>query len=243
MRNFIQSLPHPIANALLIARRLRTAFFEDGLLTVTNADFRKQPAFAHAYAAAKATGSFANWDVRWRIHVLTWFAKLATRVEGDFVECGVDHGGTAMGVLQLTEISDRTFWLLDTFKGLDAGQLTAAEQRTAGFLDYEDSFERVSRTFADQKNVRLIRGTVPQTLPLVTAPKVAFLHLDMNATVPEIAALQYFWPLMPAGGIVVMDDYGWPRHREQKAGFDRFAAEQPTAILQLPTGQGVMVKR
>lgn len=242
MRQFIQSLPHPIANALLIARRLRTSFFEDGLLTVTSADFRRDPAFAQAYAAAKATGSFAKWDVRWRIHVLTWFAQMATRVEGDFIECGVDHGGTATAVLRLTDLSDRTFWLLDTFTGLDRDQLTDAEKATGGFLDYEDCYERVRTTFAERPNVRLIRGSVPSTLPSVTASAVAFLHLDMNATIPEMAALCHFWPMMPNGGVVVMDDYGWPRHREQKAGFDRFAAEQGLAILQLPTGQGVMLK-
>jgi O-methyltransferase len=242
MRNFIQSLPHPIANALLLLRRLPTSFFEDGLLTVVNADFRKQPAFERAYAAAKATGSFANWDVRWRIHVLAWFADLATRADGDFVECGVDHGGTAMATLQLTAVGNRTFWLLDTFKGLEREQLTDNERATAGYLDYADSFSRVTATFAGFPNVRLIRGAVPATLEQVTATAIAFLHLDMNATVPEIAALNHFWPMMPPGAVVVMDDYGWPRHREQKAGFDRFAHQQSASILQLPTGQGVIVK-
>lgn len=242
MRRFIQSLPHPLANALLLARRVRTSFFEDGLWTVPNADFRRAPAFERAYTAAKATGSFSRWNVRWRVHVLAWFAELATRIEGDFVECGVDHGGTATAVLELCDVRDRTFWLLDTFRGLDETQLTAEERQTAEFLDYEDCYDRVRQTFADQPNVRLVRGPVPATLPQVTASAVAFLHLDLNATVPEIAALEFFWPKMPTNGVVVMDDYGWPRHTEQKAGFDRFALEAGTAILQLPTGQGVMVK-
>lgn len=236
MRRFIQSLPHPIANALLFARRWRTSFFEDGLLTIASADFHRDPTFVRAYTAAKATGSFANWHVRWRLHVLTWFARMATRVDGDFVECGVDHGGTATAILELTKINDRTFWLLDTFNGLDR---TPATDR---FLDYKECFARVQRTFADRSNVRLIRGSVPSTLKQVTASQIAFLHLDMNAMVPEIAALEHFWPLMPNGAVVVMDDYGWPRHHEQKAGFDRFAAASRVNILQLPTGQGVMLK-
>ena len=242
MRTFIQSLPHPLANALLMVRRMGSNVFADGLLTVASADFRKDAAFIRAYAAAKATGSFSNWDVRWRIHVLTWFAGIAARVEGDFVECGTDHGGTARAVLELVDLGDRTFWLLDTFRGIDGVQLTDEERGTAGYFDYEDCYERVSKTFADFKNVRLVRGSVPSTLPQVTATAISLLHLDMNATVPEIAALEHFWPLMPSGAVTVLDDYGWPRHREQKAGFDRFAVEQSTAILQLPTGQGVIVK-
>lgn len=244
MRTLIQTLPHPVANTLLFARRLRGAFYEDGLLTVTDAAFRNTPNFERAYTAAKATGSFANWDVRWRIHVLAWFAEQARHVEGDFVECGTDHGGTATAVLELTGFasSGKTFWLLDTFRGLERSQLTEDERAVErGYLDYGDCWERVQATFAGREDVRLVRGVVPATLAEVTAERVAFLHLDMNATVPEIAALEHFWPMMLTGGVVVMDDYGWPRHKEQKAGFDRFAGEHGVSILQLPTGQGVMV--
>ena len=90
--------------------------------------------------------------------------------------------------------------------------------------------------------IKIVRGPVPATLPQVTAERVAFLHLDMNATVPEIAALEHFWPRLSLFGLVVMDDYGWPRHREQKIGFDDFARRVGIEILQLPTGQGLMVK-
>jgi len=86
VRSFIQNLPHPIANTLFMARRLRTSFYEDGLFTTTNADFRKTAEFERVYTAAKATGSFGRWNVRWRIHVLCWAAHHAAAIDGDFVE-------------------------------------------------------------------------------------------------------------------------------------------------------------
>jgi hypothetical protein len=91
MRSFIQNLPHPIANTLFMARRLRTSFYEDGLFTTTNADFRKTEHFKRVYGAAKATGSFGRWNVRWRIHVLCWAANHASAIDGDFVECRTGH--------------------------------------------------------------------------------------------------------------------------------------------------------
>ena len=30
--------------------------------------------------------------IEWRVHVALWAAKCAVRAEGDFVECGVNHG-------------------------------------------------------------------------------------------------------------------------------------------------------
>lgn len=245
LRTMVQSLPHPIANTLLMIRRLPTAFYEDGLLTALNADFRKTDRFKRVYAAATATGSFHNWNVRWRIHCLTWFAELASRVEGDFVECGTDHGGTAMAVMEHLDFGrlGRKFWLLDTFDGIDRSLLTEDEKAIeGGYLDYVDCFTRVKKNFAGRDYVRLVRGSIPSTLPQVKAGRIAFLHLDMNAKVPEMAALEHFWPMMPSGGVVLSDDYGWPRHREQKLGYDMFLAREKVSVLQLPTGQGVFIK-
>lgn len=245
MRNFIQNLPHPISNTLLMLRRFTGGFYEDGLFTITNSDFRKSDRFKRAYKAAKATGSFANWELQWRIHVLCWAVDMASRIEGDFVECGTDHGGTAMAVIEFTSLADlkKQFWLLDTFDGIDRTLLTGKEKDIeGGYLDYRDCFERVKANFAGMDFVNIIRGSVPSTLTHVTADKIAFMHIDMNATVPEIAALEHFWPRLSPFGVLLMDDYGWPRHREQKIGFDGFAKANGLEILQLPTGQGLIIK-
>ena len=83
---------------------------------------------------------------------------------------------------------------------------------------------------------------MPETLDGASIDLVAFLSIDMNCVVPEIAAVNLFWPKMACGGIVLLDDYGFPGHAEQKRAFDRFAAENDVSILALPTGQGVIVR-
>ena len=64
----------------------------------------------------------------------------------------------------------------------------------------------------------------------------------MNCTVPEVAALRYFWPKLSPGAIVVLDDYAWVPHHLQKKGIDEFMAETGVAVLSMPTGQGLIVK-
>jgi O-methyltransferase len=39
-----------------------------------------------------------------------------------------------------------------------------------------------------------------------------------------------------------MDNNKWPRLREQKVGYDRFARDRGLQILQLPTGQAILIK-
>jgi hypothetical protein len=44
---------------------------------------------------------------------------------------------------------------------------------------------------------------------------------------PEIAAADFFWPKLSSGVIVVLDDYGFTAHLEQKRAFDEFACQRP----------------
>jgi hypothetical protein len=71
---------------------------------------------------------------------------------------------------------------------------------------------------------------------------LAFLHLDMNCAYPEAVALRYFWPILSAGGVVLLDDYAYYGSEEQGASLDGVAADLGAGILTLPTGQGLILK-
>jgi len=68
------------------------------------------------------------------------------------------------------------------------------------------------------------------------------LHIDMNCTLPEIAAAEYFWDRLVSGAAMLLDDYGHGGHEEQKYAFDGFAKRKGVEILSLPTGQGLIIK-
>lgn len=69
------------------------------------------------------------------------------------------------------------------------------------------------------------------------------MHIDMNSAAPEIGALELLFDRVAPGGIVIFDDYGWLLHAKQKEAEDRFMAERGHKILELPTGQGLLIKR
>jgi hypothetical protein len=218
---------------------------QDGLLSKHNCDFQTDQKFAIAYAKGVETGSWGKENIQWRAHVVAWAAQNGLRLDGDFVECGVNKGGMASVVHQYTELhkTSRKFWLLDTYNGLDERHLTEDEKRRgAAHWAYEECFDLVRRRFEPFPNVILVRGEVPGTLPQVTADRVAYLGIDMNCTEPEIAAATFFWDKMSSGAIMVLDDYGWSDHMEQKLAFDKFARDRAVEILSLPTGQGLILK-
>jgi len=217
---------------------------QDGLATVHNCDFLRDPRFQEAYRLGEATGSWWDGQIHWRVYVVCWAAVMASRLEGDFVECGVNRGGYARAVMHYVDFPNlhKTFYLLDTFRGLDPKYVTDAE-RKLGVMDYpyDECYEAVQKTFAGLPAV-LVRGAIPETLPQVKTAKVGYLSIDMNCAAPEIAAAEYFWDRLVPGAVMILDDYGWTIHRGQKTAFDRFARERGVMILSLPTGQGLIFK-
>lgn len=220
---------------------------QDGLATCHNADFMLEPRFAEAYRRGKETGSWGRpeHDIHWRIYIACWVANRARCLEGDFVECGVNKGGSALAVVEYLDFTkiDKCYYLLDTFQGLAEQQRTDEEKkRGENPWGYTECYEEVKETFRGYRNVEIIRGMVPDTLSQVKAEKVAFLLIDMNCAEPEIAAAEYFWPKMTSGAIILLDDYSQPDYYVQKRAFDAFAVRKGIEILSLPTGQGMIVK-
>ncbi len=103
------------------------------------------------------------------------------------------------------------FYLLDTFKGIDE-RFASAEVKAVGILEknranlgsgfYVNAIDDVRSNFAPWKNLTLIEAAIPETLPQVRADKIAYLHLDMNCSNPEVAAANFFWERLVPGALM-----------------------------------------
>jgi O-methyltransferase len=215
-------------------------------------DFLTNPNFVKAYRAGLAGRHDPNDDIHieWRIAISCWAAHHAVRLEGDFVECGVHTGWTSLAICTYVDFNRTTksLWLFDTFEGIPEEQATAEEQnytriRNERMYRYRDTYELARRNFSGFPRAHLIRGKVPETLPQADIKAVAFLHIDMNLELPERAALEHFWPRLVPGGLVVLDDYGWAGHEPQTRTADAFAKSVGVEVWNLPTGQGLLIKR
>jgi len=221
-------------------------FQADGVITSNNCDFIEEPRFKAAYQAAESTSPWVGFNMPWRVYIVCTLADHVKKLKGDFVECGVNTGAYSRAVIEYTGFSSlqKTFYLLDTYQGLVPGQITAAEHQAGvgSYLGkYKDVYEEVLKTFKTFP-VKVIRGAVPDTLVQCETQQICYLSIDMNVVEPEIAAANYFWDKIVPGGVMILDDYGFPAHIEQKHAFDQFAKEKGVVILYIPTGQGIIFK-
>jgi hypothetical protein len=228
-------------------------YAEDGLFTVHNDEFLRDPKFAEAYRRGVQAGLGVDPHIRWRLHVALWAARTALRAPGDFVECGVNAGMLSSAIMHDLDWANlpRRYFLIDTFAGPVLEQFSAEEHRSGWVAiverviasgGYVTDLERVRANFAEWPNAVVVQGVVPEVLPTAGVTQVAFLHLDLNCAAPELAALQYFWDRMAPGGLVLFDDYAHHDAPAQKHAIDEWAQARGAAVLSLPTGQGVLIR-
>ena len=225
---------------------------QDGLRSIHNHDFMRDARFQAAYQrGVHAAGMDYSWH--WRVHIGLWAAATCSKLSGDFVECGVNRGFLSSAIMQFLDWDrlGKRFFLLDTFRGIDA-KYVSKEELDDGALDkgqaalrsgfYVVGADSVRANFSEWRNVQIIEGSIPDTLPQVDSSRVAFMHIDMNCSPPEVAALSFFWNRLVHGAIVLLDDYAFHGYEHQKRGMDRFAKDRGVVIASLPTGQGLLIK-
>ena len=143
---------------------------------------------------------------------------------------------------------ERIFYLYDTFSGFDAEisdesdfgggyeWMQVAQQKYAD----PDNFNKVKERMSVYSNVNIVKGSVPKSLQ-DSPSKIAFMHIDLNSPQAEGAALGILFDRMTPGGYIVLDDYGWFNMQKQKDVALQFFTDRNIGILELPTGQGLVV--
>ena len=230
----------------------------DRLLTLDkSAAFRDDATFRAALRAAdSSTGQnqYKSPDgIGWRYNTLIWAARACLALPGDYVECGVYRGDMTWMIVENVDLAGagKTFYLYDTFTGFDplyssetdfpdAPHVYAHANKEYSAPDIESY---VRGRFRDRANVVVTKGTVPDVLHGRSPDRIAYLHLDMNSPRAETGALNVLFNRVSIGGIIIFDDYGWKVFRKQKEAADAFMTKHGQVILELPTGQGLMIKR
>lgn len=174
----------------------------------------------------------------WRVAVVTWAARQGLRLAGDLVECGTYKGGTAHVLCDTLALHqhDKRLWLYDVFDWSPQDKHVHFEGLDAGLHD------TVKKRFAAMPYVSIVQGYVPASFAKGAPEQIAFLHVDMNNAEAEIGALEVLWDRVVPGAIVILDDYGWALAHAQKRAEDAFFTERGYQVLELPTGQGMLIK-
>lgn len=242
-----------------LPRDHHSVFWGDRMMSLDKVmGFFEDLAFAAAWERVRGAHLYDQYDDRqsiaWRMHTLVWAARHALALpDGDFVECGVFQGDMSLVVYHAASLSGsgRRMHLFDSFEGIDPARVLPGEYGTAA--DYVAQanahygrpglHESVVARFAPFPEVSVHKGYLPEALEGRAPERIAWLHIDLNAAAPEVETLDALFDRVVPGGMIILDDYGWLVLRAQKDAEDRFFAARGYSVLELPTGQGLVVKR
>ena len=159
---------------------------------------------------------------------------------GFFAEVGVYKGGSLKYLA--TSVPDRFVFGFDSFEGLPGGQWLETDGHKPG--EFSDTSVQAVQTFLQDcdHRTKLVKGIFPDSACFAKDFKFSFVHIDTDFYLSVKACLEWFWPRLLPGGIMVLDDYEWPAcpgvrqalddfgkpYQKTAADFQAYMIKQPT---------------
>jgi hypothetical protein len=172
------------------------------------------------------------------INVLLALLNEVEDLEGDLAECGVYRGGTLVptGIYLKQRGLTKVVYGFDSFRGFDGsvdseialGGAPNDDKRRGGFGD--TSFDYVAakvRRFGLECHVKIVEGYLVNTLEYYSRERFCFVHLDVDIYESYKLGLEFFYPRMVSGGVILLDEYNDPPWPGCNKAVDEFLSDKP----------------
>ena len=245
---WLRALRWAIAGTPVQRRRVRlelarasAGVFGDYPLSEDYRVWREDAAFLRDYQRLSPGNPYSQ-DRKW---TLREYVLMSNGLEGDLAECGCYQGASAFFMAQAS--SGGQLFLFDSFQGLSAaGDLdkgTPADVMAWNAGDMSSAEDILRRNLAGFDAITILPGWIPERFGEVASRRFRVVHVDVDLYQPTRDSLEFFYPRLVDGGVIVMDDYGFQTCPGAKKAADEYAASMGTRVLHLPTGQGVLARR
>ena len=149
--------------------------------------------------------------------------KSIKHLSGAIVECGVYKGVSLTRFAMFRNLFEnqqiRKIVAFDTFEAFPETQFKKDIPLRNKFIDEagdqsigKSQLLKILQYKKCHKFVKLIKGNICETVPefVTNNPdlKIALLNLDVDIYEPSVVILEYLFPLLVKGGILILDDYG-----------------------------------
>jgi O-methyltransferase len=166
-----------------------------------------------------------------RLWILWQAARNAAALELPLLEAGSYRGGSAWFLARAVRDRlgrDLPLDAIDTFEGHPEQAITAPDHAYHGAGRFGDaSYEKVKAYLSEFSLVTVHKGEFSAVASVLADGHYGLAHLDMDLYRPTREALEFCAARMPAGGVVVVDDYGSPKCPGIRRAVEEFLAGQP----------------
>lgn len=164
---------------------------------------------------------------------------LENGIEGNFAELGVWRGNTSAVLAHFASLTDRSLYLFDTFGGFDERDISSIDPRSRP--TFSDTSVAMAKDVIGPawSTCRVAAGRFPDSIqPEHRATKYAVVSLDCDLYESMKAGLEFFYPRMSAGGLLLLHDYSNPHWPGARQAIDEFCAATGEFLLLMPDKSG-----
>ncbi len=164
-------------------------------------------------------------------------------LRGDVAELGVYKGNTAYILAELARKLGTTAFLFDTYEGFADRDLVGVDSGVRSDVFTDSSLDLV-RDMVGDENVQFVKGYFPDSLSQVSgSPQFCMVHIDCDLYEPFKHGLEYFYPRLIDGGMIIMHDYSSLVWDGAERAIDEFFEDKPERLVLIPDKSGTAVIR
>ena len=173
--------------------------------------------------------------------------KMVQDLPGAIVECGVFKGASLARFAMFRDVFGNDYSKkiigFDIFGPFPETKFELDKKQRKNFIQEAGSesigTEQLMEVFKHKnidRNIELIKGDICKTVPKYIKDhpelKISLLNLDTDIYEPSVVILDYLWPCIVKGGILMVDDYG--KFVGENKAVDEFFKDENLKILKLP---------
>ena len=163
--------------------------------------------------------------------------KKTQKIKGNIAEVGVYKGGSAKLISEAK--GEKELHLFDTFEGLPKlGEKDDNNHFKSG--QFQVNVKNIKNYLSKYENVFFHKGFFPATSNQIKNKIFSFVHLDVDLYKSTKDSLEFFYPRMNVGGIIISHDY--INAPGVKKAFDEFFKDKPEPIIEMFESQCLIVK-
>lgn len=230
-----------------------TAIIKTSLVKVMDRLLAKRKALVSYYRQDKSRSDFfdlykkiqkevsflLNFNEAYQIYM---DVKNTAGIPGAIAEVGPYMGGSSKIICEAKD--GKNFYIFDTFEGLppsttgDDGGFSQGDFDAKGITS--DLFSFVKNYLKGYSNVHIYKGIFPEkNSEAVVGERFSFIHLDVDIYVSTKQSLEFFYPRLNKGGILVSHDY--ENSPGVRKAFNEFFVDKPEPVVQIFAGQQCLI--
>ena len=237
LRAMIRAIPRNSFGRYRLAELVARLISPNCLLSEYGRRWIQDRDFIRAMEAFEGWGNRRALDRKWMLRELL---KVVRTLEGDTAECGTWRGGSSWLICKATQGSGKTHHAFDSFQGLSRPDPRDGPHFKAGELAVtEEDFRSRLKEF---DHLKVFSGWIPSRFSEVQERTFSFVHVDVDLYQPTRDSVEFFYPRLVRGGVLLLDDYGFEICPGARQAVDEFFDGKAEPVLELPTGQGLVFK-